>query len=281
MKKLISFGLYVFSCRFLVLHLQPSLAKFEPYSDNGGTIVGLAGSSYCIVACDTRLSDQFLIRSRNHCRVFELSGASLFAASGCTADSLELLSSLQHNVRIYQWQSSRKATVCALSHLLASTLYSRRTFPFFSFCALAGLDKDGHGALYRYDAIGSFERVPSFCVGKGERLIQPLLDNVRRGFYPLSKPALDCGSPQHSVIESSDSNSNCFVEGLTVDAACNIILKAFQAAAEREITVGDGLEMFIIRKRVADCTPFFAPRAPTGIIQEALVTRVSHVLPHG
>ena len=36
----------------------------------------------------------------------------------------------------------------------------------------------GHGALYRYDAVGSYERVRAVCVGKGEKLIQPLLDEM-------------------------------------------------------------------------------------------------------
>jgi 20S proteasome subunit beta 6 len=265
---LTSYGLYIIGI-LLALLLHPSFAKFEPYSDNGGTVVGLAGSSYCVIACDTRLSDQYLIRSRNQCRIFEMPGASLFAASGCNADSLELMTSLQHNARMYLWQSNKKPTATALSHLLASTLYSRRTFPFFSFCSLAGLDENGHGALYRYDAIGSFERVPSFCVGKGERLIQPLLDNIRRGLAPVSQsaPAPDCGP----ICGSPDS---CYVEGLALEDACTIILKAFEAAAEREITVGDGLELFIIRKYDADC-------ARPAMIQEARITRVSHILPYG
>ena len=38
----------------------------------------------------------------------------------------------------------------------------------------------GHGALYRYDAVGSYERVRSVCVGKGEKLIQPLLDEITK-----------------------------------------------------------------------------------------------------
>ena len=38
----------------------------------------------------------------------------------------------------------------------------------------------GHGALYRYDAVGSYERVRAVCVGKGEKLIQPLLDEITK-----------------------------------------------------------------------------------------------------
>ena len=34
----------------------------------------------------------------------------------------------------------------------------------------------------------------------------------------------------------------------SVDDACNLVKKAFRAAAEREISVGDGCEIWILRK---------------------------------
>lgn len=36
---------------------QQDAAKFDPYTDNGGTVVGLCGDKYTIIAADTRLSD--------------------------------------------------------------------------------------------------------------------------------------------------------------------------------------------------------------------------------
>ena len=36
----------------------------------------------------------------------------------------------------------------------------------------------GQGALYRYDAVGSYERVRAVCAGRGEKLIQPMLDEI-------------------------------------------------------------------------------------------------------
>ena len=46
--------------------------KFDPYIDNGGTIVGLAGKDYVIIASDTRLSNQYMIQSRNISRIFKV-----------------------------------------------------------------------------------------------------------------------------------------------------------------------------------------------------------------
>lgn len=47
-------------------------SKFDPYVDNGKTVVGLAGKGFCILASDTRLSEQYSIRSRNTSSVFKV-----------------------------------------------------------------------------------------------------------------------------------------------------------------------------------------------------------------
>ena len=46
--------------------------KFDPYVDNGGTVLGLAGKDFVLIAADTRLSDQYMIRSRSISRIFEV-----------------------------------------------------------------------------------------------------------------------------------------------------------------------------------------------------------------
>jgi 20S proteasome subunit beta 6 len=47
-------------------------AKFDPYAENGGTVVGYAGRDFVILAADTRLSDQYLIKARSIERIFEV-----------------------------------------------------------------------------------------------------------------------------------------------------------------------------------------------------------------
>ena len=47
---------------------------FNPYIDNGGTLVGIAGEDYVVLACDTRLAEteKYNILSRNISKIFEV-----------------------------------------------------------------------------------------------------------------------------------------------------------------------------------------------------------------
>ena len=71
-------------------------------------------------------------------------------------------------------------TASTVATLLLHTLYSRRPFPYYSFCVLAGLDPDtGTGQVHVYDAIGSHERVAVACAGTpGREMLQPILDRM-------------------------------------------------------------------------------------------------------
>lgn len=48
----------------------------------------------------------------------------------------------------------------SIANLLSYSLYMKRFFPFYTFNALAGLDENGNGMIYGYDAVGSFDKLP-------------------------------------------------------------------------------------------------------------------------
>lgn len=65
----------------------------------------------------------------------------------------------------------------SIANLLGNTLYSRRFMPYYTFNLLCGLDKNGEGCVYGYDAIGSYGRETYGIQGSGNNLGMPVLDN--------------------------------------------------------------------------------------------------------
>lgn len=51
---------------------QPIQRHFDPYSQNGGTILAVAGADFSVIAGDTRQTDGFNIQTRYAPKVFRL-----------------------------------------------------------------------------------------------------------------------------------------------------------------------------------------------------------------
>lgn len=88
----------------------------------------------------------------------------------------------------------------------------------------------GRGVVYDYDAVGGFSRVGAACVGRGQALLQPLLDRLAEsvvegdGGGPDARPHVDL--PWAEAVE--------------------LVKTAFLSGGEREISIGDELEIVVL-----------------------------------
>nr|CAB3483591.1 unnamed protein product [Digitaria exilis] len=90
---------------------------------------------------------------------------------------------------IYEHNHNTKMSCPARAQLLSNTLYYKIFFPYYAFNVLGGLDSEGKGCAFTYDAVGSYERTGYSAQGTGSTLMMPVLDNQLKYPSPLLLPA--------------------------------------------------------------------------------------------
>ena len=90
---------------------------------------------------------------------------------------------------------------------------------------LGGVDDDGSGVAYSYDAVGNMELVPYSSSGTGHELVQCLFDNQVGWKNMQSRTKLDV---------------------LDVDKATALVKDAFSSAGERDIYTGDSVDILMV-----------------------------------
>lgn len=206
---------------------QPMMHHFHPYSDNGGTTVAVAGKDFVVVASDTRLSEGYSIYTREQSKIFNLTDNTVLLSTGCWCDVITFVKVLQARIKFYNYDHRKAMSTGAVAQLVSTMLYGKRFFPYYISNMVAGIDENGVGCVYDYDPVGCFERLTFHSVGSSAPLIQPFLDSVI-GQLNQKKP-----------VEKRE---------LTEEYVKSVIKDAFVSAGERDIYVGDGVHIQVIRK---------------------------------
>ncbi|QDS67454.1 hypothetical protein FKW77_000624 [Venturia effusa] len=223
----------------------PTQHGFYPYTDNGGSTLGISGADFTIMAGDTRSTSGYSINSRMVPKLFLIGGDGpshkgariVLSVVGFAADGDALKEQLDTIVKLYKYQHGKPMSVTACAQRLSHILYGKRFFPYYVTAILGGLDEDGKGALFSYDPVGSYEREQCRAAGAAASLIMPFLDNqvnFKNQYVPGSGTGHDLQAKEAKPLPMKD------VEELVMDA--------FSSAVERHIEVGDGLQVMIITK---------------------------------
>ena len=203
-------------------------------------------------------------------------GMTMIGSAGCAADCEELKRRMRLELMAHShigtttnnnyMEGSQIASPTSVATLLGQTLYSRRVFPYYSFCVLAGLCSTNHvGIVHVYDAIGSHERVAVASAGMGKEMLQPILDQLFSSQQQITSNKEKESSLQQQyqhhlllrdqgAIEASKQRIGLttlsppvqtHVE-CTLETAIKHLVSAYQSVSERETSVGDTVVLCII-----------------------------------
>ena len=171
------------------------------------------------------MSTGYEIISRTQSKLFELTSDTVLAAVGCNSDIITLRRMLDARLTQYEHAEGKPMPAGAVAQLLGNTLYYRRFFPYYAFCLVGGLDAEGKGACYGYDAVGSFKRDDYGAMGSGQNFVMPIMDNMF-GHKNRADPKVP----------------------IPAEEAVRMIKDVFIIATERDIYTGDNVEIKVIKK---------------------------------
>ncbi|KAF9805021.1 hypothetical protein IEO21_09220 [Rhodonia placenta] len=211
-----------------IAHEQPQQRQFYPYTENGGTILAIAGADFTVIAGDTRQSEGYSIQTRYAPKVFRLTERAVLAVNGFAADGNMFVKKVKQRLEWYRHAHAKEMPLRAIARLIQTMLYAQRFFPYYVNNILGGIEEDGSGAVYSFDPVGSYEREACRAAGAASSLVQPFLDN--QIYFKNQTPAP--GTPHPTYLPLPD--------------VLAIVIDSFTSATERHIEVGDGLEMYVV-----------------------------------
>lgn len=217
------------------------MRRFDPYAENGGTILAVSSSDFVIIGADTRQSEGYSIQTRYTPRLFPLTNSgTVIAVQGFQGDCATFVKRLKQRLEWYQHNHGKEMDLPAIARHVQTMLYGKRFFPFYVYVILGGIDRDGTGAVYSFDPVGSYERESCRAAGAAQELVQPFLDALVNGKNQVPPPG-------QTALKAGDRSN------LPLERVLGLVTDAFTGATEREIYVGDMMELVVVQvKRDAD-----------------------------
>ncbi|KAK7450651.1 Proteasome subunit beta type-6 [Stygiomarasmius scandens] len=199
-----------------------------PYSENGGTILAVAGTKFCVIAGDTRKSNTYNNETRYAPKLFRLTDKAVLAVNGFAADGNMFVNKVRQQLEWYRHGHARDMPLHEIARLMQTMLYARRFFPYYVYTILGGIEEDGSGAVYTFDSVGSYERDTCRAAGAAQSFMQPYMDNQVN--YKNQRST-------HGSFRSTN---------LPLSSVLSLVMDSFANASERNAEVGDGIEICIV-----------------------------------
>lgn len=182
----------------------------------GTTTIGLIAKDAVIIAAEQKSTMGYLVESKEAQKVFQLDDHIGMTIAGGIGDGLSMIRLLKAQFKLYKLERC-PITMKAAATLLSNILQGSKYYPYMNQFILAGYDSEPR--VYSMDPVGGFDS--------------------RDKFYSTGS-----GSPfAYGVLEAG------YKEGMAVEEAVALVVKAIKSAIERDIASGGkDIEVAVIDK---------------------------------
>lgn len=189
--------------------------KIEELGKKGTTTVGIVFKDGVVLAADKRATKRYLVAHKKVDKILKVTDRILVTTAGLVGDNQMLRRFLRSQLKLFEVRREKTPSIKAAATYLANLLYSRRfSFaPFHVQMLLAGY-KDGP-ALYSLGPDGSALPDDYIATGSGS----PMAYGVLQGNYG---------------------------EEIKKDKAIKLAVRSINAAIERDIGTGEGIDVKIV-----------------------------------
>jgi len=180
----------------------------------GATAAGIKASDGIVLAAERRLAYGGYVLSKSAKKVVKINDRMAMAAAGLFADIQALSRIIAAEIRYREILISTEMSVKAVAKLLSAIMYSYKYYPFISEVLLGGRDIEGFH-LYVLDPVGSVIEDNYAAVGSGATIAIGIIESEYR-------------------------------PDIKIEEAERIAVKAIKAAASRDVSSGDGIDVAIV-----------------------------------
>jgi proteasome beta subunit len=183
----------------------------------GTTTCALTCKDGVVLAADSRASAGLFIADRHVMKIQKVDRHLGMTMAGGVADAQNVVDIMRYNANIYRLSNKELMPVKSAARLCSNVLFNQRYFPYYVQIIVAGHDDKEGGQIYNIDLFGSLTSEKFISTGSGS---------------PVA----------YGYLESE------FKEGLGVNDAYKVAIRAIAAAIRRNAGTGDGINVVIIDK---------------------------------
>jgi len=212
--------------------LKEELSKFVEVRKTGTTTMGIICKDGAILAAESKSTMGYLIASKESEKILPLEDHIAMTIAGASGDAESLARYMKAELKLFSIENQRKISVKGAATLLANILQGSKFYPYYVQLIIAGYDSSG-ARIFTLDPLGSAEEEKKFfSTGSGSPMALGVLEDA-------------------------------YKEGMTVDEASKLAMRAIKSAIERDIgSGGKAMDIAVITKDGVKITRYDLDKLP-------------------